>query len=155
MQDITRSSLIQNETETLGLTGGGVPPTKLKDDIQPVFEIFPKATKLVRSGTSATASVLTIYSTPTKGDFYLTYLHFSSTKDVASDSIHHYIRFYTEGVVRDIYNIFQISTAGDWQNDITFPYPIKIDKNTSITSNTAFTAGSQSRYLTIGGFILE
>jgi len=156
MATITRSSVLLWFQNLLGLQAGNDKiPTELNDKIMPVVDITPKITTIVRAADNAVTGGIVAYTTPSDKDFFLTYLHFGYTKDVAATSGAIYVRFYTDGAIRYITLTAQSTTAETRFSDITFPYPIKIDKNTAIDMIGAFGAGAMTKYMTIGGYILE
>lgn len=80
----------------------------------------------------------------------------SVTKDVLNDNVLTRLLCYIGGLQTSIIQFdFQTLTAFSAYQTISFPYPIKIDRNSRIDLAGTFAAGSMSKKVTIGGFILE
>lgn len=157
MAQITRSSIILWIQDLLGLQSGrDIVPSQINNSVQPVVEVGPRQTNLLRNITTASTGLVTIYTTPTDKDFYLTFASFSFTKDVTSDNVNVWIQVVQNGVSRTIMEKpTQSLTASDGQQTHSWPHPIKIDRGTNISLGGVFTAGSLTRKACVGGFILE
>jgi len=157
MAIVKRSSVIENYQKLTGLNiaTDGMPQT-LGSSINPSIEIGPKFTFIVRSISGTSTGAITAYTTPTDKDFYLTFLHESFTKDATCDMVDFRTNITTEGVSRNISSIpSQTTTAESRSQNTTFSYPIKLDRGSTIQTLGAFTAGTCTKKLNIGGFILE
>ncbi len=157
MARVTRSSVLRWLTDVLGIQhGADEAPNYTSNQIVPVVDINPKITTIARANSSTDTNAITLYTTPTDKDFFLTYCVLSLTKTAASDNVLSYIRIQQDGANRVINVIVtQTTTAGSHQSTISFPYPIRCDRNTAIEMLGSMGAGAMTKYGTIGGFILE
>lgn len=157
MAQIIRSSIIQWMIDLLGLQPSSqTVPLALNGTVQPVVEIGPRHTRISRFNFSSTTGTGTLYTTPTDKDFYITYVSLTVTQDATCDGVVGTVQLVQDGVTRGLIAIpHQALTAGTYTLSLSFPYPIKVDRNTAITAVTTFTAGTCSRYATLGGFVLE
>jgi len=125
--------------------------------IQPVIKIFSPC-NIVRNGASTASGSLSVYTTPQDKDFYLTCASFGISKDAVSDisSGGKGLNAFIEGVSRSIIILPVLTlTAEHDQITINFQPPIKIDRNTSISSNITTTVGSCVRTISIVGYTQE
>jgi len=133
-------------------------PDVVRADIQPVVEIDKPKSNIVKTATRATSGSTSLYQTPTDRDFYLTGGVLSMSKnvtcDVASGEIAS-ILIVIDGVSTKFLIIAgQTLTAERADQSMDMTFPIKIDRNTSISlSGGAFTAGALVRTATITGYI--
>jgi len=157
MAKVTRSSVLLKLQDLSGMqTGGESLPVQLHSVISPVLNINPSFTTIIRAGNSSATGSTTLYTTPRDKDFYLTYVDFSYSKDVVNDGTGAAINIVSEGATKILAVLgTQTLTAGSYYKNVAFPFPIKVDRNTAITMTGTFTAGSGSKFGTIGGFILE
>jgi len=158
MATITRSSVLLNEADYLGINNAvGAVASEMNDKVAPVFDIGHRHTVIVKAATSAiSASGTSIYVLPSNKDFYLTFIDLSVTKDAACDGV----VVSVDGTILNLRTkivtlCYQATTAGDYQKVIAFPHPIKLDRGSSLLLLGTFTAGNCSKYVTIGGFIVE
>lgn len=156
MGKINRGSIINSVSNELDLASGvSPPPTQLKDDVQGVYIFNPRISSIAKYVTSSTTASGTIYTTPSKGTFYLTSVHFAYTKDVVNDGTTAGVQFYVDGAALYWYLPCQPVTAGSTGFDISLAYPLKIDANTTIKVVGTFAAGTGTKVGTITGYILE
>lgn len=100
------------------------------------------ATTIVRDGQASDATSATIYTTENAKDkdFYVSAVQLNVTGDVTSTATLSSVTATIDGTARRIFSFFYTGgTNRSIQNSISFPFPIKIDKNTAITvtNNTA------------------
>lgn len=157
MATVTRTSILNKMQDLAGLqTAAEAIPNQLSNTIAPVLDIAPKFTTIVKASSLATSAPATIYTTPTNKDFYLTFLSLSVSKDAACDGVDYYITIYIDGAaIRFPRMAMQTLTASSMTREISFAYPIKVDRGTAIQISGAFTVGTQQRNAEICGFILE
>jgi len=157
MARITRSSIIQKLQDLLGIqTGTDVVATDSSNVVQPVVDIGPNTTTIWKVTSATTTSSVTVYTTPSDKDFYLTYAFLSMTKDATSDNILTNATIVVGGVTLNILAIpSQTTTAWSDQVCVSFPYPIKLDRASIIVLAGTFSAGTMSKRLLIGGYLLE
>lgn len=147
--------------DSLGLSevADNLPNTLSPGPITPVYEIDKPIANLCIGGGNTTSGALTVYTTPSaNADFYLTTLHASYVKnatcDVASGRLQ--VTAQINGVVIELIG-FPVLTTTAQQEDtvISFPYPIKLDRGTSISFTGTFTAGNMCRTGNITGYIIR
>lgn len=102
----------------------------------PIINITPRNNKIVqiiKYASCINATSTTIYTTPAKGDFYLTAASLDFIKDAGSTSTNSAINSYVNGAQVDILKLRQLSGVASL-NAVTqsFDPPIKIDKSTPI-----------------------
>jgi hypothetical protein len=157
MARVTRSSVLLKIQDILGLQAGTEQvPVMANNSIQPVMNINPAFSTINKTASATATGNATIYTTPADKDFYLTGLFLGTTKDVSCDLVNPRITITVGGAAIAIMNIPQQTlTAGSDQIYVTFPYPLKIDRNTAIVLVGAFTVGTCTKYGSVNGFILE
>jgi len=157
MARVNRALILQNAQDLLLLQSGiDKLPIISKDDIQPVLEVFPKYSNIIKDSTNATSGNQTVYTTPAKGDFYLVAINLEVTKDVTSDltTVSVTVPLYGTGsTVASL--VMQTTTAETHILTQNFPYPIKVDKNSNIVQTGTFTAGTATKRTQIIGLLIE
>lgn len=132
-------------------------------EFQPTIETNPflaSFASVAESGLgSSTGTSVTIYSTPSTTDFYLTGVSLAIIKDATCDTITGSISVTAtvNGVSKSLVRIPHITlTAQTSELSISMVAPLKIDRNTNISiSAPSFTAGTFQRAATIQGFIID
>jgi len=157
MARITRSSILLWLQDLLGIQGGvDSVPQYLASQVVPVVDIQPKITTILKSSSATLTGETTVYTTPPNKKFFLTYVDVHYTKDSTSDGTQVYCLVTVGGLSTTLTKIrFIAGSAGTDHKSIVFSYPILIDSNTAIKVAGYFTAGTQTREMTIGGYILE
>jgi hypothetical protein len=154
MVDINNSEYVNGMTTELGLQSLQGLPTSLNPNVQPVFEIRRKFTDIMIHGASTTTTGITLYTTPTNQDFYLTFLSAAYIKDVVCDNTAVYVQFYVNGAARQIIFPVYPTQAGTAMKDITFSSPIKLQRGTAVTMSGSFGAGTLTKVVTIAGYLI-
>lgn len=135
-----------------------VVPSKIVPSIQPVYEVYNKIANVqVSFAWTASGGGTTVYTTPVDRDFYLVGVQFSYIKDAACDqaSGSFPLNLTINGTTSPVamYETLTL-TAQQGHGSHTFSVPIKIDRNTSITTTgRSFTAGTFRGRVTITGYI--
>jgi hypothetical protein len=157
MARVTRSSILLWMQDLLGFqAGANQVPVDTPNSIQPVIEVGPRFCQLIRASSRGTTGSSTIYTTPADKDFYITHAVLTLTKDATNDGTSLTLSASQGGLFSNILNIrTQTTTAGSFSQVISFPYPIKVDRNSAISYGMTFTAGSATFAANIGGFIIE
>jgi hypothetical protein len=137
-------------------------PNQIADKVVPVMEVNPKLLRLiniVETSSKTTTGALTAYTTPTDREFYLKNVTFSIIKDATCDIATGVISLNVirDGVSKGIIAIPLITlTAQSITITENFDTPIKIDKNTAIsTTTTAHTVGVYVKATCIKGFTID
>jgi len=134
-------------------------PSELSEKVVPVMEVNPrllKTTNIVRHAISTSSGSSTIYTTEENKDFYLTGAVYSYHVNATADATIGQIIATIDGVARRILGFAKITTTAVVNTvTISFPFPIKIDRNTTITINTTFTLGSVTHEGFIYGYTVD
>lgn len=120
-------------------------PNSLSNSIQPTLDLKPFSSNIVKQGViiSAGSTTTTLYTTSTTKDFYITGACLSVIKDVTNPSVAEWIQCYIGGALIPIIYISSLAlTAQSESNTISFPYPIKVDRNTVIELKATNTTAS-------------
>lgn len=153
MVDIQSKEAVDRMSEELKIQPALVLPKKLADNIQPVFEISKKVANIVRSNSNAVTGSLTVYTTPTDQDFFLTAATVGHFENNLSNNILTSLNVVINGATRQV---LEIAKPGGFQVDqniaLTFDTPIKIDRGTNITVSNSFGAGAATKFATLIGY---
>jgi hypothetical protein len=154
MPEITRSSILNNIKEELGIQGMDIP--KNAQGVSLVYPVNAKYATVVRSGLKSTTGTVTIYTAPSTKDFFITSIFLSYSKDITCDGTTVVAQITQDGVLRNIITL-PILVGSVVQNYIcvTFQYPVKVDKGGTFAIGCTFTAGAITSYGSVTGFILE
>lgn len=157
MARVNRSSVLLWIQETLGIQSGvNSIPVELANNIQPIFDIQPKVSTVLKSGARSSTGSSTIYTTPADKDFFLTFVTLTLTKDATCDNTLTSVSVVNGGATTNLAIITsQTLTAYTNQIVVNLSYPLKVDRNTAIQLSATFTAGTLSTRTTLGGFIVE
>jgi len=133
-------------------------PKQVVPSIQPTIEVNRQVCNIVRHGVQTTTGSITVFTTPSGTDFYLNSVYASFNKDATCDSATGVYTLSTtiEGTARRLLD-FPIFTTTAQSNELTlsFPIPLKIDRNVAIAFSGTFTAGACVRCAGITGFTEE
>ena len=131
--------------------------SQVSDYIQPVVEITPRINIMVTGGNASTAAV-TVYTTPSTKDFYLTSIHVSYAKDATADNTEVYLSA-TLAQTASAINLLDFAnlttTASRDSQVIIFPIPILLARGTGIGLFGAFTVGALIKTAQITGYTEE
>jgi len=132
----------------------------LGDDVQGPVAVIPirRYANIVRRVGSTTTGSATVYTTPADKDFYLTGIQVSFIKNATCDVASGPLRYTAtvEGVSQGIISLALLTlTAQDQNAFVSFETPIKVDRNTAITTSNTFTAGAFVRECCITGYTVE
>jgi len=112
-------------------------PNQLADKVVPVMEVNTKLLRrcnVVASNACANATSANIYVIPADKDFYLVACAIGVIKDVTSTSTSSVLKGVVNGSTLNLLSIPGFSvTIATGQNSLSFPFPLKIDKGTTIT----------------------
>ena len=105
---------------------------------------------------SGSATTTSIYGTPADKDFYITACMLSVSKDVTATSNSTWIQATLDGVAIKLALIAGITlTPQSEVVSISFPNPIKVDRNTGILLNNATNVATLRAEATIMGYTVE
>ena len=129
-------------------------------DLVPTIPITPICRVVKTNSSTASGSSITVYTTPSDKDFYLTGLVFTYQKDATcdcADGTHAAIQTTIEGLAIQLIRSTLITLSADSRTFVNhFTTPVKIDRGVTIiiTVNT-FTVGKFVRSATIYGYTQE
>jgi len=137
-------------------TGEGL--SEVSPIIVPTVEINPRI-NIVKRNTCTNATSVTLYTTPTDKDFYLTGVSLSHTRDVNATCVSTAINGVIDGVSTGtifIEHRMQTLTAGNIPASTqSFSIPIKIDRGTAITITASTNVGNFVSVGIIFGYTVE
>jgi len=154
--DSQNKDVINNIIDTLKLNPvTDLIPRRVVPSIQPVFEVYAPVA-FVKSATATNSTVATIYTTPSNKDFYLCSAQCSVQKDVLSTSDLTHITVIIDGTSVSTANIVGLGlTIESGTASMTFPVPVKVDRNTIIAIKNSVGDGSVRATGSISGFLKE
>lgn len=172
MAQVDRSQAIGRIVKELRLRPGfDQVPSQVQTTIVPTFDVGTQLSMaeglitediIVRSGQATTTNATTgIYVTQNQEgrDFFFTGYQISYVKDGTADNADAAgptLNFAIDGTTQSIELSVLTLTAQNFSSALTFPFPIKIDRGTSITINNAtFTVGKSVCNCTIFGYITD
>lgn len=138
-------------------------PSQLADKVVPVMEVNPmllRRCNIVKGNVRTSTGVVTIYTTPTNKDFYLTSVCFGVSKDavcnVATGLLNISISVEGTTAYTHLCNTPVITlTASSSIVSQSFPVPIKLDRNTTVSMASTFGAGVLVLAGNIAGYTVE
>lgn len=153
------SSLSRELIEGGRLQGIQGVPKEIIDKIQPVMEVNPKLLRVcnfVRHVSSSATGTSTVISATSSFDVYITSINLNVAYDSAADSTTTYLIATVDGVSRTLIEIMKVTlTAQDRGVSLTFPIPLKIDRNTAVSLTKTFTVGTGKVACCIVGFTVD
>jgi len=152
-----QNAKITNEVKrAFGLNNMTGYPMKVSEAILPVVDVNPRYTNIIGAAPATNATSGTPYTTPANKDFYLTGFTISLIKDVTSTSTATALMAYINGVQVALGRIAGITLTA--QNDslsASFPFPLKIDRNTAITITNTTNVANIAAYASIYGYLVD
>lgn len=149
---INKGSIQTNCTDLMDLKQ---PIQNAQGFIQPSIEVGPKTSSIVKNASSASTGNTTVYTTPLDQDFYLTAAQLTTTQNVTSDGIDTSITVVIGGATLRILSLsFQGVTVCSKEAQLSFSYPLKLDRGTGIVLGGTFTVGAQTKRAMIMGYLL-
>lgn len=157
MAKINRSEVTQKAIKELRLDAARERvPTDTSDKIVLTYDLNSHVIDIVKSNFSGASGAFTVYTTPTKQDFYLTDLHLGFTKDATSDNTVTTITGVIGGETVTLARVHvTTTTAGNEKIIHNYSKPIKLDRGTNISVSGTFTAGTYTKFSTIYGFVKD
>jgi hypothetical protein len=136
-------------------------PNQLAEKVVPVMEVNPKLLRtinVIKTGVSQVTGSVTIYTTPTNQDFFLTNIDYNIIKDAVCDQATGTLSItgYVGGILIYLIRIPIITlTAQDKSIQIEFKNPIKLDRGTTLIMGATYTAGVMNRVANIFGYVTD
>ena len=159
MVQITNISTIKELRKATQISNSEVAPLRLAESIVPVIDINPQHARvcdIVKTNASSTTGAITIYTTPSDKDFYLTGYNIVVSSNVTADNTSLQLSITVDKLTVTLADIRKQSvTAGNLSAAQDFSVPIKIDRATAITLETTFTVGGAVKAGTIMGYTVD
>lgn len=156
MAIIKKSEVVKHYQDTAGLNAlSDFTSLSIGQNIAPTLDLNQKYTTHAIEAYSASTGSITVYTTPTDRDYYLTSVSLGFIKSAACDvtngalSLLVYVNSRQSAIIR--IPVLTL-TAQNGYIALSFPHPIKVDRGTSITILGTFTVGDYLRTATITGF---
>ena len=151
----TKVEAVKSLIDQTGLQSVNLKPQiPIKEEIQPCIEIN-KFSYIIASTSYSNSTGGTIYTTPADKDFYITAAALAVIKDATATSTTEALFAYIGGAAINILTIPSLTlTAQTLANNISFAYPLKIDRNTAITASATTAVGNIRYNAMITGFTL-
>jgi len=134
-------------------------PTELAEKVIPVMEVNPKLLRVanVVKGNNALNGDVTIYTTPTDKDFYLTGASLSVVKDAtATSTLTRYLITTEESGLGSFLPIGTLTlTAESRSTSINLSTPLKLKRNTTVSITNSTTVGNIATSGSIIGFTID
>lgn len=160
MATINNSDTIRRILDDAGIqTSIDDVPKELASKVVPVLISNPISETVIKSGSSSTTGGFTIYTTPSNKDFYLTSIQFHVIKDVvcnmATGSVT--VLGVKEGRTAEALSRLGVITltAQDDVVAVAFPNPIKLDRDSTISSTVSYAAGVMVRTVVLSGLLVD
>ena len=147
------TSITQNLHKVLNTKGEYI--DEINPSIQPIIAV-PIYTNVVKSNTLSNATSLTLYTTPTDKDFFLTALQLSFIKDASATATQMGVTVVIDGVTTTLVRAVGLTTTAQSGNLAqTLPFPIKLDRGSiiSIVNNTG--VANVTTWVNIMGYTQE
>jgi hypothetical protein len=129
-------------------------PNELAEKIVPTIETNPELLRrcnIIRTASATNSTSAIIYTTPKNQDFYIVAANLSHTRDAVATSVASSINAVINGATQTILQICNVATtAGEQSLALSFPFPIKVDRDTNIT----VTNGAAVAYIKTVGTII-
>lgn len=132
-------------------------PTELAEKIVPVMECNPKLLRrinLVFQQTATNSTSVTLYTTPTDRDFFVTSAQLGLIKDATSTSVSTTISAVVNGQTIALLKIPSITLTA--QSEVianTYAFPIKIDRGSIIAVTNSTAVANVTANATITGYV--
>lgn len=110
--------------------------------------------QLVKNVTATTSGNTTIFTTSGSKDTYITAVHMSVNTDAANTGGGTRVTAVIQGVTVELCRIAKLSTGLAIQRDtsISFPFPVKLDRGTTVILAHDFGAGTANFAATVVGY---
>lgn len=158
MEQINNDATVQASSRTLGYPVQTKPMLDtskviLVSDVNPAHNRF---CEIVRRQSAINSTGGTIYTTPSDRDFYLNSCFLSYIKDATSTSTTSALSVVIGGATVNLIRFAQLTlTAATGSQGLSFPAPIKLDRNSAITISNSTSTANISCEGTISGFLAD
>jgi len=147
------NTINKSMSDTFNLKGEST--DEILDNIVPVVIVEPKV-DIVIGSTLDNGTSLTLYTTPTDKDFYLTTAQMNVIKDVTSTSNRSRLLVTINGVSQQLLTLASLTLT---PQNITvaqnYRIPIKLDRNTGVIITNSTNVANISTSASISGYTVE
>jgi hypothetical protein len=138
----------------------GTPEYKVSDTIIPTIEVNPQIIKnvVIANVDTGTSGATTIIASDPNRDIYITSVSLSIIKDVTCDIATGSVNVNSTflGALKNIIGLPVISlTAQNQSISVSFPHPLKIDRNAGVSISGTHAAGVLRRNVVVSYFVDE
>jgi len=154
MARINRSDVIQKAVNDLSLSASDEKiPNETLDKVQLVYSLNKQFSNVcVTNAYTTTQTLVTQYTIGANEDFYLTSFSISNMSDVTADNTLIRLKVTINGISRELCTMVKLTTTAFSDSiSMSFPYPLKLDKGTTIQFGNAFAAGASTSKVMISG----
>ena len=159
MVDIQSKEAIDQMSEDLKIQPAMALPRTLVNTIQPVYSINTRRLPFSVGLNRSTSGNLTVFTTPTDKDFYLSTISIALDKDATADPGTGALTVTSTNADGSSALFFGVPildlTAQSFAQTISFPIPIKLARGVAIVMNGTFIAGVMNRFVGITGYTVD
>lgn len=158
MVSINSTDAIQRFVDDARLQSSQGVPTNLNNSVQPVFEINPRLTRyadIVKYALLSNATAANMYAnTPTDKDFLITGAQLTWIRDATATTTQISINIPIGGAAVNLLTVPGITlTAGQGSISLSFPTPIKVDRNGLIRVVSGTNVGNFVAHAVVYGYL--
>jgi hypothetical protein len=138
-------------------------PNEIADKVVPVINVNPKQSRVINailsSAVTASGVAQTLLAAQPNRDFFITSASISIVKDAACTPGREFYHIICtiDGATKNILTIpYYSAVASESHKTISFPIPIKIDRNTAITTSIFdYGAGTSKVSTNVSGYFVD
>lgn len=154
---ITKTEVTDSLRKAVGLQSGvNTIPSILNPVIIPTIDVYAgKSLDYIKTGESLNNATVTLATTPTDRDVFLTAIFMSQGRDTAATGNNGcYLAVTINGATVKLMSLASVNSAGYGYSSgqISFKYPIKLDRNTTIVLYNNVAAGINALTATVYGW---
>lgn len=159
MVDVQNTEVIDRISQDIKESNLNTLPKTLNNSVQPILIINPleRTNPVHASGNASTTGTVTIFTTPSSRDFYITSIALAFTADATSDSTSVLVSGQIHGQAATTLLVLRkaATVANNQSLSVSFPVPLRMERGTTITTTSAFTVGAQTSTTSISGFTVD
>jgi len=159
MVELQNRTVVNEMSEKIKESNLNLLPRDISNSIQPVIEVGKNIDQhFSKSASQATTGTITIFTTPSDKDFFMTCCNFSFAKDSTCDigtGVIDFLCVINGATVRPLRSAVITTTAERGNLETSFSTPIKLDRNSVISLTGTFTVGVMARVASINGFTVD
>lgn len=147
MVDLQNIEIINRLKELIKDTGIDITPKKISETIMPVIDVSPKPKKyFLQQAYRASSGSGILHTCSSVKDTYLVYAELAGTADATADNTEYELKAQPHHEATDnlITFVKTTTTAFNQSGRVSFPEPILLERGSTITMNTTFSAGTSN-----------